>query len=132
MKTNILKLSKYLIKKSKLNKAEPPFDLKEAFSKFTNGENHMSKDQLLRFMVEYQGEQNCTLLDLEPIFEKVLQNGSTSNESTGLSLDKFIDFLLLDDFNGPLKNEVCTFYVFFSIKKFWLKSYANVFYCCSL
>ncbi|CAJ2644059.1 unnamed protein product [Trifolium pratense] len=110
MKTKIFKLVEFLIKKGKVNKEEPPYDLKEAFSKFTNGENDMSKDQLLQFMVEYQGEQNCTLLDLEPIFEKLLQNGSSSNESTsdiaGLSLDKFIDFLLLDDFNGPLKNEV--------------------------
>ncbi|XP_045800805.1 phosphoinositide phospholipase C 6-like isoform X2 [Trifolium pratense] len=110
MKTKIFKLVEFLIKKGKVNKEEPPYDLKEAFTKFTNGENHMSKDQLLQFMVEYQGEQNCTLLDLEPIFEKLLQNGSSSNESTsniaGLSLDKFIDFLLLDDFNGPLKNEV--------------------------
>ncbi|XP_004500489.1 phosphoinositide phospholipase C 6 [Cicer arietinum] len=109
MKKKILKLLKILTKNVNLNKGEPPLDLKEVFLMFTNGENHMSKDQLLRFMVEHQGEQNCTLLDLEPIIQKVLQMGNSSTESSnivGLSLDEFIDFLLLDDFNGPIKDEV--------------------------
>lgn len=99
----------FLTNKGKVNKEEPPLDLKEAFSKFANGENHMSKEQLLRFMVEYQGEQNCTLLDLEPIIEKVLKMESSNTETSsiaGLNLDDFLDFLLLDDFNGPLKDEV--------------------------
>jgi len=112
MKKKIIKLLSFLTKKGKVNKEEPPLDLKEAFSKFANGENYMSKDQLLRFMVEYQGEQNCTLSDLEPIIEKVLKMENSNTESSsiaGLSLDDFIDFLLLDDFNGPLHDEVCTF-----------------------
>jgi len=112
MKKKIIKLLSFLTKKGKVNKEEPPLDLKEAFSKFANGENHMSKDQLLRFMVEYQGEQNCTLSDLEPIIEKVLKMESSNTETSsivGFSLDDFINFLLLDDFNGPLKDEVCTF-----------------------
>ncbi|CAI8597339.1 unnamed protein product [Vicia faba] len=111
MKAKILKLSKMLTKKGKVNKEEAPLDLVEAFFKFSNGENHMSKDQLLGFMVEHQGEQNCTLLDLEPIIEKVLQMGSSSSSietrnAQGLSIDDFVNFLLLDDFNGPLKDEV--------------------------
>lgn len=119
MKKKIIKLLSFLTKKGKVNKEEPSFDLKEAFYKFTNGDNFMSKDQLLRFMVEYQGEQNCTLLDLEPIIEKVLQMGNSSSETSniaGLSIDDFINFLLLDDFNGPLKDEVCTFSFFFIIQ----------------
>lgn len=95
------KLLKFLTKEGEINQPEPPLDLKEAFSKFANGVNHMSKDQLLKFMVEYQGEKNCTLEDLEPVFEKVLQVGQ------GLSLNDFINLLLLDDFNGPLTDEVC-------------------------
>lgn len=115
MKAKILKLSKMLTKKGKVNKEEPPLDLIEAFFNFSNGENHMSKDQLLGFMGEYQGEQNCTLLDLEPMIEKVLQMGSSSSSIEtrnveGLSIDDFVNFLLLDDFNGPLKDEVSTFY----------------------
>ncbi|KAI5407612.1 phosphoinositide phospholipase C 6 [Lathyrus oleraceus] len=111
MKAKILKLSKMLTKKGKVNKEEPPLDLIEAFFNFSNGENHMSKDQLLGFMVEYQGEENCTLLDLEPIIEKVLQMGSSSSSIEtrnieGLSIDDFVNFLLLDDFNAPLKDEV--------------------------
>ena len=82
----------------------------------------MKKDQLLRFMVEHQGENISTIEDLDKIVEKFLQLGSscssTKTSSTrivdvyrkqGLSLNDFIDFLLLGDFNGPLKDEVCTF-----------------------
>jgi len=136
MKTKIFKFKiavKILSKKGKVDKEEPLFDLKEAFSKYAYGENHMSKDQLLNFIMEYQGEQNCTLMDLEPIIEKVLKIGSSNTETSsivGLSLDDFINFLLVDDFNGPLKDEVCTLYVcLISLRQ---KNYANVFYCCSL
>jgi len=136
MKTKIFKFKiavKFLTKKGKVDKEEPLFDLKEAFSKYAYGENHMSKDQLLNFIMEYQGEQNCTLMDLEPIIEKVLKIGSSNTETSsivGLSLDDFINFLLVDDFNGPLKDEVCTLYVcLISLRQ---KNYANVFYCCSL
>jgi len=135
MKTKIFKiLVKFLTKKGKVDKEEPLFDLKEAFSKYAYGENHMSKDQLHRFMVEYQGEQNCTLSDLEPIIEKVLKMESSHTETgiAGLSLDDFINFMLLDDFNGPLKDEVCTSYVCLIIESLRQKNYANVFYCCSL
>lgn len=127
-----IKLLNFLIRKGKVNKEEQPLDLKEAFSKFTNGGNHMSKEQLLRFMMEYQGEENCTLSDLEAIIiEKFLQVGSSSSivdvsKWEGLSLHDFINFLLLDDFNGPLKNEVCFFYVCFIIENLWERNYSNV------
>lgn len=108
MEMHKYKLLNYSTRKVEVNKPEPLLDIKEAFSKFSSGGNHMSKDQLLQFMVEYQGEKNCTLLDLEPVVEKVLQVGSSRQ---GLCLSDFIDFLLLDDFNGPIKDEVCTFSV---------------------
>ncbi|TKY47542.1 Phosphoinositide phospholipase C 6 [Spatholobus suberectus] len=116
METFTIKVLKFLTKKGEVNKAEPPLDLKEAFSKFARG-NQMKKDQLLRFMVEHQGENISTIEDLDKIVEKVLQVGSSSTKTSttrfvdvyrkhGLSLNDFIDFLLLDDFNGPLKDEV--------------------------
>lgn len=122
METCIIKVLNFSTKKGDVYKAEPPLDLKEAFSKFAGGENQMKKDQLLRFMVEHQGENISTIEDLDKIVEKFLQLGSscssTKTSSTrivdvyrkqGLSLNDFIDFLLLGDFNGPLKDEVCTF-----------------------
>jgi len=123
METYIIKVLNFLTKKGEVYKAEPPLDLKEAFSKFAGGENQMKKDQLLRFMVEHQGENNIsTMEDLDKIVEKFLQLrnscSSTKTSSTrivdvyrkqGLSLNDFIDFLILDDFNGPLKDKVCTF-----------------------
>ncbi|XP_027337550.1 phosphoinositide phospholipase C 6-like [Abrus precatorius] len=114
-KTKLLSL---LTRKGEVNKAEPPLDIKEAFSKFARGGNQIMKDQLLRFMVDHQGEKINTFEDLEKIVQKVLQVGSSSTKTSsnssvadvlrrqGLSLNDFIDFLLLDDFNGPLKEEV--------------------------
>ncbi|XP_061376618.1 phosphoinositide phospholipase C 6-like [Gastrolobium bilobum] len=103
------KVINFLTKKGEVNKAEPPLEVKEVFSMYAKGGSHMSKDQILQFMVEHQGEKNCTLTDLEPIVEKVLQVGSSKTKTisiAGLSLNDFINFLLLDDFNGPLKDEV--------------------------
>ena len=114
LKTEIYKYKvlNFLTRKFEVKRQEPPLDIKEAFYKFAEGDNPMSSDQLLRFMVEHQGENNCTLRDLE----MVLQVGSSSTTTTssnedgyrgqGLSLNDFINFLLLDDFNGPLKDEV--------------------------
>ncbi|KAK7317844.1 hypothetical protein RJT34_02414 [Clitoria ternatea] len=102
------KVLNFLTKKGEVKKAGPPLDLKEAFSKFAKGGSQMSKDQLLIFMVEHQGEKNCSSANLEENIKKVLQVGSSNSvcKRQGLNLNEFIDFLLLDDFNGPLKDEV--------------------------
>ncbi|KAK7305874.1 hypothetical protein VNO77_43786 [Canavalia gladiata] len=102
----------FLTIKSKVSKEEAPLELKEAFSKFARGGNRMTKDELLQFMVEHQGEKMST--KLENIVEKVLQVGSSTSKTIiagghrkqGLSLFDFVNFLLLDDFNAPLKDEV--------------------------
>ncbi|XP_020212939.1 phosphoinositide phospholipase C 6-like isoform X2 [Cajanus cajan] len=119
METCKMKMLNFLAKKGEVNKAETPLDLKEAFYEFARGGNHMKKDQLLRFMVEHQGENIRTIEDLDKIVEKFSQVGSSSSSpktcptrivdlynKQGLSLNDFIDFLLLHDFNGPLKDEV--------------------------
>ncbi|KAK7281150.1 hypothetical protein RIF29_08876 [Crotalaria pallida] len=116
VKVHKYKVLNLLTRKFEVHKTEPPLDIKQAFSKFAEGEKHMSIDQFLHFMVECQGEKDCTIKDLEPIVKKVLLlgNSSTINSSNeaegckgqGLSLNDFINFLLLDDFNGPLKDEV--------------------------
>ncbi|KAH1211865.1 Phosphoinositide phospholipase C 2 [Glycine max] len=55
----------------KVTEPVSPQDLEEAFSKFTGGGSHMSADELHRFLVEHQGEEDYTLLDSEKVVEKV-------------------------------------------------------------
>ncbi|CAJ1860362.1 unnamed protein product [Sphenostylis stenocarpa] len=114
-----IRMLNFLTKKGEVDKAEPPLDLKEAFSKFARGGNQMKKDQLLRFIVEHQGENISSMEDLDKIFEKFLLSGSCSSSSNsrytrfpdvnkrqGLSLSDFINFLLLHDLNAALKDKV--------------------------
>ncbi|KAI4306828.1 hypothetical protein L6164_030073 [Bauhinia variegata] len=95
-------------RKFKAKELDPPQDLKEAFFKFSGDRQYMSSDQLLRFLVEHQGEVDCTLSDSEQIIQKVLQlrNGDQCGEQQGLMLHEFIHFLFHDDWNAPLKSEV--------------------------
>ncbi|TKY56864.1 Phosphoinositide phospholipase C 6 [Spatholobus suberectus] len=104
----------FFIKKFKVTEPVPPQDLKEAFSKFTGGGSHMSAEQLHRFLVEHQAEEDCTLSDSEKVVRKALQVRKTCQETVNIdqnreqeiTLDELFRFLLHDDFNGPLKVEV--------------------------
>ncbi|XP_004490991.1 phosphoinositide phospholipase C 6-like isoform X2 [Cicer arietinum] len=104
----------FFIKKYKVTELVPPQELKEVFSKFTGGGLYMSTEQLYQFLVEHQSEDNLTLSDSEKIVDKVLLLRRTHTESVcvdqsrerEITLDDIFRFLLLDDFNGPLKNEV--------------------------
>ncbi|KAK7387457.1 hypothetical protein VNO78_28278 [Psophocarpus tetragonolobus] len=101
----MVKFLNLLTKKGEAQKAEPPLDIKEAFSKFARGGNLLKKDQFLQFMVEHQGENISTLEDLDKIVENFLQVGKSTTKRQGLSLSDFMDFLL-HNFNDPLKDEV--------------------------
>ncbi|XP_027941562.1 phosphoinositide phospholipase C 6-like isoform X3 [Vigna unguiculata] len=104
----------FFIRKFKVIEPDPPQDLEEAFSKFTGGGSHMSVEQLHRFMVEHQGEEHHTLSDSEKVFERVLQERNTCQETVKvdhhreheITLDELFRFLLHNDFNGPLKTQV--------------------------
>lgn len=108
----------FFIRKYKVTELVPPEDLKEVFSEFTGGGSRMSFEQLHRFLVEHQGEKDCTLLDSEEIIDRVLQVRRPHEESgnidengeQGVTLDEIFHFLLHDDFNSPLKTEVTSFY----------------------
>ncbi|AES99590.1 putative phosphoinositide phospholipase C [Medicago truncatula] len=104
----------FFIKKYKVTELVPPEDLREIFSEFAGGGSYMSTEQLHRFLVEHQGEENFTLLDTEKIVDKILQLRRTQQETVHvdqhrerkIALDDIFRFLFLDDFNGPSKTEV--------------------------
>ncbi|KAL2333367.1 hypothetical protein Fmac_014580 [Flemingia macrophylla] len=120
MKTRTFKMKMLnLLNKSEVDEAETLLDLEEAFYKFSRGGHHMRKEQLLRFMVEHQGENIRTIEDLDKIVGKFSQIESSSSSTKtsptrlmdtygqqGLSFNDFIDFLLFNDSNGPLEDEV--------------------------
>ncbi|KAK4277831.1 hypothetical protein QN277_015765 [Acacia crassicarpa] len=108
-------------RKYKSNDLVPPRDLKETFCKFAGGGgSRMSVDQFRCFLVEHQGHVDITLSESEQIVNKILKARNGSNDeahwSAGddhrtkqqreLTLDVVFHFLLLNDFNDPLKSEV--------------------------
>lgn len=104
----------FFIKKYKLTELVPPQDLQEVFSKFAGGGSYLSTEQLHRFLVENQGEESFTLSDSEKIIDRILELRRAhmetvhvdQNREREITLDDIFRFLLLDDFNGPSKNEV--------------------------
>jgi len=95
-------------RKFKITEAEPPKDVKQLFSKFSNGGSHMTADQLRRFLVLYQDELACTLADAQKIVEEVInrRHHLTRYSRHSLNLDDFFHFLLYDDLNGPITSQV--------------------------
>lgn len=120
------KMFKCFNRKFTISKQAPPPDVKEAFSAFAGGEPSMSADKLRRFLLEHQGESDCTAEDSNRIVENALQSRKRNQESggdaggdcysggahEGLTLHEFFHFLFLDDFNGPLKSQVCPLLLF--------------------
>ncbi|KAL8462992.1 hypothetical protein ACS0TY_033040 [Phlomoides rotata] len=63
----------------------------------------MTAAQLLKFLVEYQGEEEgSTVADAEAIMHKVLRRRHHMGQRLAFTLDDFIDFLFQDDLNGPI------------------------------
>lgn len=106
-------------RKFAISEQSPPPDVKQAFSEFSSGGTSMSADNLRRFLMEHQREPDCTVEDSIRIVENALQSRKRNQESNttagdresgtgkGLSLDEFFQFLFVDDYNGPLKSQVC-------------------------
>jgi len=95
-------------RKFKITEAEPPKDVKQVFSKFSDGGSHMMADQLRRFLVLHQDELHCTLAEAKKIMEEVInrRHHLTRYSRHSLNLDDFFHFLLYDDLNGPITSQV--------------------------
>ncbi|XP_059627979.1 phosphoinositide phospholipase C 6-like [Cornus florida] len=110
-------------RKFKITEVEPPPDVKAAFMKYTDKGSHMSVYQLHQFLVEYQGEEVCTLSEAERVIQQVhhlrktspskkkdtrKDTSSSKSKDTpkGLTLDDFFHFLSSDELNGPVTTQV--------------------------
>ncbi|XVE59417.1 hypothetical protein DITRI_Ditri05aG0044700 [Diplodiscus trichospermus] len=84
--------------------ADPPADVKHAFYHFSPS-GMMTVDELLRFLIEHQGEKNATKEDAQAVFDslkhlKIFQR-------TGLQLEAFFRYLLGDhNLAHPLSQKV--------------------------
>ncbi|XP_028784580.1 phosphoinositide phospholipase C 2 [Neltuma alba] len=80
---------------------EPPEEVKEVFNKYsTNGS--MSADELLKFLVLFQGEREATKEDAQSIFDSVKHLSFFHRR--GLHLHAFFRYLLGEgNHNGPLR-----------------------------
>ncbi|CAI9091713.1 OLC1v1026810C2 [Oldenlandia corymbosa var. corymbosa] len=95
-------------RKFKISESEPPPDVMNAFRRYSEGGAHMSADQFARFLVEYQGEEGCTVADADRIMHEVIQRRHHLTKYTrrGLSLEDFFYYLFQDDLNPPLPSQV--------------------------
>ncbi|XP_063943312.1 phosphoinositide phospholipase C 6-like isoform X2 [Daucus carota subsp. sativus] len=86
----------------------PPPDVVRTFNKFSGDGTHLSPEQLLRFLVEEQGEQGVTLSECESIVQQVLDRRHHIARFTrhSLSLDDFHHFLFSTDLNPPMLSKV--------------------------
>ncbi|KAL3523981.1 hypothetical protein ACH5RR_016815 [Cinchona calisaya] len=97
-------------RKFKIHETAPPPDVMNAFRKYSEGEAHMTVDQFAKFLVEFQGEDDCTSADAESIIRQLIQRRHHLTKKTRreleLTLDDFFYFLFQDDFNGPITTQV--------------------------
>ncbi|KAL1804981.1 hypothetical protein ACET3Z_028049 [Daucus carota] len=105
---NYYKMFGYFNRKFEMKDNGPPSDVIQAFSAYTGDASQMSADQLLRFLVEFQGEVGSTLSMAQDLMHQVLQRRNHLNKYTrnDLSLDDFYYFLFQDDLNPPISLQV--------------------------
>ncbi|CAA7032301.1 unnamed protein product [Microthlaspi erraticum] len=94
--------------KLRMNRGAPPPDVVTAFAEYTEGGNHMTAEQLRRFLVEVQNETDVLVSDAEKIIERITcsRHHITKFLRHSLNLDDFFSFLFSDDLNHPIVREV--------------------------
>lgn len=95
-------------RKFKIREREPPPDVRNAFFRYTGKANQMNADQLFRYLVEVQGEEECTIKDAEQIIQNVAsrRHHLIRRLNHSLELDDFFFYLFQDDLNGAIKSQV--------------------------
>ncbi|KAK1396920.1 Phosphoinositide phospholipase C [Heracleum sosnowskyi] len=95
-------------RKFKTDNSGPPEDLLNAFNRYSDAGKQMSGEQLLRFLIEFQGEKDCTLSEAEDIIRQVLhQREHLDHEARHfLTMEDFCYLLLDDRLNPPIKHQI--------------------------
>ncbi|XP_073118613.1 phosphoinositide phospholipase C 6-like isoform X2 [Henckelia pumila] len=91
------KMLRFFRRKFKISEPGPPPDVREAFRQYAEGLDHMMADHLLHFLNDHQGER-CSAADAEAILQNVGRRR--------LNLEDLFNFLLRDDLNGPINDQV--------------------------
>ncbi|EFH42544.1 predicted protein [Arabidopsis lyrata subsp. lyrata] len=94
--------------KLRMNRGAPPPDVVTAFVEYTEGRNHMTAEQLCRFLVEAQDETEVLVSDAEKIIERITceRHHITKFLRHTLNLDDFFSFLFSDDLNHSIDSKV--------------------------
>ncbi|KAK4351594.1 hypothetical protein RND71_030907 [Anisodus tanguticus] len=95
-------------RKFRVTEAEPPSDVKEIFKKYAVGGNQMSSEQLLKFLMEVQGETQLTVADADATVRQILQKRHPITKLTrqALALEDFHHYLFSADLNPPINSKV--------------------------
>lgn len=86
----------------KLKIAEPPDYIKRLFEKYSES-GTMTIDHLLKFLKEFQGEENATKDEAQAIFDSIKHLNIFQRR--GLHQHAFFRYLL-GDLNPPINNQV--------------------------
>ncbi|XP_028784564.1 phosphoinositide phospholipase C 4 [Neltuma alba] len=90
----------------RVEEAVPPEEVRELFNKYAEGGAHITPEQLLRFLVEVQGEGGD--IDARQIVEQVMQKRHhiTKFVRHTLTLDDFHHYLFSPELNPPIGSQV--------------------------
>lgn len=86
------------VRSFKVKSSEPPEEIKKLFHEYSQNDR-MSADELLRFVIEVQGEKHADSNYVKDIFHRLKHHGVF--HLRGLHLEGFYRYLL-SDFNSPL------------------------------
>ncbi|KAI3943536.1 hypothetical protein MKW92_032458 [Papaver armeniacum] len=103
------KMFKIFKRNFKVIEAEPPSDVKDAFSKYSEGKNLMTSDQLLQFLINFQGESDAKIEDADKIVSNILQSRhhiAKFTRNNTLTLDDFHHYLFDQHLNFPINPQV--------------------------
>ncbi|XP_077239444.1 phosphoinositide phospholipase C 4-like isoform X2 [Tasmannia lanceolata] len=94
-------------RKFRCKDAEPPADVKEAFESFSGGVGHMTSEQLLRFLKEFQGDAGATIVDADAIIDEIRHRRHLGKFLKPiLTLENFQHYLFCEDLNPPIRTQV--------------------------
>ncbi|KAF9599106.1 hypothetical protein IFM89_035385 [Coptis chinensis] len=94
-------------RKFKINEVQPPLDIREAFAKFTDGGTLMTADQLLDFLIHFQGETCAKFSDAVEIIQQIMsRRHHIAFTRHALTPEDFQSYLFSDDLNSAIRNQV--------------------------